>query len=193
MCLLFFFFFFLFSSRRWHTRCSRDWSSDVCSSDLGGARSPQALRPAYPPGARFLDPHHAGAKMPWMSAMGRTIATLAALTAAAGLAAGVAWMARGPREAALRKAVSTTPRAEGRAAPATQSDSPPPPAPQPSSLTIAGRAIGEDGVAISGGKACLVRGNGEVVSRATTGADGAVSLQVVPAELEAGLVLGEVF
>src|SRR5205809_170602 len=31
---LFFFFFFFFSSRRRHTRCSRDWSSDVCSSDL---------------------------------------------------------------------------------------------------------------------------------------------------------------
>src|SRR2546429_8929603 len=26
--------FFFFSSRRRHTRCSRDWSSDVCSSDL---------------------------------------------------------------------------------------------------------------------------------------------------------------
>src|SRR5216684_2416377 len=32
---MFFFFFFFFSSRRRHTRCSRDWSSDVCSSDLG--------------------------------------------------------------------------------------------------------------------------------------------------------------
>src|SRR5690554_7643422 len=31
-CLVFFFFFF--SSRRRHTRCGRDWSSDVCSSDL---------------------------------------------------------------------------------------------------------------------------------------------------------------
>src|SRR5216684_2109564 len=31
-------FFFFFSSRRRHTRCSRDWSSDVCSSDLGGKR-----------------------------------------------------------------------------------------------------------------------------------------------------------
>src|SRR2546422_4651221 len=30
-CCLFCFFF---SSRRRHTRCSRDWSSDVCSSDL---------------------------------------------------------------------------------------------------------------------------------------------------------------
>src|SRR3989449_2608923 len=38
---------FFFSSRRRHTRCSRDWSSDVCSSDLapGGAR----------PGARRRD------------------------------------------------------------------------------------------------------------------------------------------
>src|SRR6266498_3708179 len=29
-------FFFFFSSRRRHTRCGRDWSSDVCSSDLAG-------------------------------------------------------------------------------------------------------------------------------------------------------------
>src|SRR6266498_2154246 len=29
-----FLFFFFFSSRRRHTRCGRDWSSDVCSSDL---------------------------------------------------------------------------------------------------------------------------------------------------------------
>src|SRR2546429_4775023 len=34
-CLLFFFF----SSRRRHTRCSRDWSSDVCSSDLFSGRA----------------------------------------------------------------------------------------------------------------------------------------------------------
>src|SRR5216684_269668 len=30
------FVLFFFSSRRRHTRCSRDWSSDVCSSDLVG-------------------------------------------------------------------------------------------------------------------------------------------------------------
>src|SRR6266550_6070487 len=30
--------FFFFSSRRRHTRCSRDWSSDVCSSDLDWAK-----------------------------------------------------------------------------------------------------------------------------------------------------------
>src|SRR5207249_7002538 len=33
-----FFFFFFFSSRRRHTRSKRDWSSDVCSSDLDDAR-----------------------------------------------------------------------------------------------------------------------------------------------------------
>src|SRR2546429_6013281 len=31
--------FFFFSSRRRHTRCSRDWSSDVCSSDLDGTNA----------------------------------------------------------------------------------------------------------------------------------------------------------
>src|SRR6266550_6878428 len=30
---------FFFSSRRRHTRCSRDWSSDVCSSDLRRLRA----------------------------------------------------------------------------------------------------------------------------------------------------------
>src|SRR5436305_11834190 len=30
-------YFFFFSIRRRHTRCGRDWSSDVCSSDLGRA------------------------------------------------------------------------------------------------------------------------------------------------------------
>src|SRR5207245_7905849 len=29
-------YLFFFSSRRRHTRCYRDWSSDVCSSDLVG-------------------------------------------------------------------------------------------------------------------------------------------------------------
>src|SRR5262245_63439176 len=49
LCLLVLFFYFsfhcvvliilcifFFSSRRRHTRCLSDWSSDVCSSDLGG-------------------------------------------------------------------------------------------------------------------------------------------------------------
>src|SRR5205809_8063702 len=39
---------FFFSSRRRHTRCSRDWSSDVCSSDLALARRDGA---PVPPGS----------------------------------------------------------------------------------------------------------------------------------------------
>src|SRR5690606_39367710 len=46
---------FFFSSRRRHTRFSRDWSSDVCSSDLSPPRrSPRAIRHA--PGARRRSP-----------------------------------------------------------------------------------------------------------------------------------------
>src|SRR5438067_9855171 len=49
MVLLFFMylflicFFFFFSSRRRHTRSKRDWSSDVCSSDLAQMRRNVAL------------------------------------------------------------------------------------------------------------------------------------------------------
>src|SRR5699024_12098122 len=32
---------FVFSSRRRHTRSKRDWSSDVCSSDLGRVQHPE--------------------------------------------------------------------------------------------------------------------------------------------------------
>src|SRR5690606_39293959 len=45
-------FVFFFSSRRRHTRFSRDWSSDVCSSDLPGTQpscsgiKPQIFRKA---------------------------------------------------------------------------------------------------------------------------------------------------
>src|SRR2546429_6287951 len=41
-------YFFFFSSRRRHTRCSRDWSSDVCSSDLSTSRP----KPAVPAASR---------------------------------------------------------------------------------------------------------------------------------------------
>ena len=51
MDILTFFFFcvlFFFSSRRRHTRCSRDWSSDVCSSDLGEwVKRPGLVRSNY--------------------------------------------------------------------------------------------------------------------------------------------------
>src|SRR5256884_5781357 len=49
-------YFFFFSSRRRHTRCSRDWSSDVCSSDLGRAPPEPGhslSRPAAPGAARL--------------------------------------------------------------------------------------------------------------------------------------------
>src|SRR5215813_15620920 len=56
-------FFFFFSSRRRHTRCGRDWSSDVCSSDLilgfGAARTPEWYRDQFP---RPLD------VLPWLKA-----------------------------------------------------------------------------------------------------------------------------
>src|SRR2546421_5800682 len=42
-------YFFFFSSRRRHTRSDRDWSSDVCSSDLG---NPAAARGAEGAGAQ---------------------------------------------------------------------------------------------------------------------------------------------
>src|SRR3712207_9490903 len=42
-------FFFFFSSRRRHRRYWRDWSSDVCSSDLG------SIRKASPAGEFLLE------------------------------------------------------------------------------------------------------------------------------------------
>src|SRR6266436_6283665 len=51
------FIVFFFSSRRRHTRCSRDWSSDVCSSDLSksGDGSGGMNDPHRPPGGRNRD------------------------------------------------------------------------------------------------------------------------------------------
>src|SRR5687768_18108669 len=51
---------FFFSSRRRHTRCSRDWSSDVCSSDLYIATSADIVITArnihnWAPNATFLE------------------------------------------------------------------------------------------------------------------------------------------
>src|SRR3712207_9468710 len=48
---------FFFSSRRRHTRYWRDWSSDVCSSDLAasGAPSPLIARTTKVPAAALTD------------------------------------------------------------------------------------------------------------------------------------------
>src|SRR5688572_31996245 len=61
------FFFFFFSSRRRHTRFDCDWSSDVCSSDLGHeprgpslqrGRGPRLHPPSEPhPGDRSRAPN----------------------------------------------------------------------------------------------------------------------------------------
>src|SRR5206468_5073270 len=52
-------YFFFFSSRRRHTRSDRDWSSDVCSSDLSGRRRVVGLGFLGGMGAR-LEPCHRG-------------------------------------------------------------------------------------------------------------------------------------
>src|SRR2546429_2056547 len=58
------FLFFFFSSRRRHTRCSRDWSSDVCSSDLaehtGNERIDTHARSGPFDGQRFGEGGHSG-------------------------------------------------------------------------------------------------------------------------------------
>src|SRR5438105_10591723 len=63
-------FFFFFSSRRRHTRSTRDWSSDVCSSDLAhraatgvvrGPRGRAASGGAGGPGGRVRPAHAGGA------------------------------------------------------------------------------------------------------------------------------------
>src|SRR5205814_3058860 len=43
-----------FSSRRRHTRCLSDWSSDVCSSDLGVARYEMLIERLPPDGDEVL-------------------------------------------------------------------------------------------------------------------------------------------
>src|SRR6266403_5721485 len=49
--------FFFFSSRRRHTRSLRDWSSDVCSSDLGmqSKKTFTGRIPAYPTGCAICE------------------------------------------------------------------------------------------------------------------------------------------
>src|SRR2546422_8064089 len=55
--------FFFFSSRRRHTRCSRDWSSDVCSSDLVSASTQNQSLSAV----LFLYDVVLGRRLEWMA------------------------------------------------------------------------------------------------------------------------------
>src|SRR5215467_9624126 len=53
--------FFFFSSRRRHTRLQGDWSSDVCSSDLGQLPGPGDLEAIDADPVRCLDPEASAA------------------------------------------------------------------------------------------------------------------------------------
>src|SRR5438445_6405723 len=81
--MAFFFFFFFFSSRRRHTRYWRDWSSDVCSSDL---RGPGTRRPAELATVRQLLPD-AWFLVPGYGAQGGSAADVAAAFRPDGLGA----------------------------------------------------------------------------------------------------------
>src|SRR3989449_2603904 len=64
--------FFFFSSRRRHTRCSRDWSSDVCSSDLNEAVQ-YVLSPKLEPEDSAVAQQRPGVTLSWR----RVVAQLA--------------------------------------------------------------------------------------------------------------------
>src|SRR6266542_3064485 len=78
--MLFFFFlrrskfiklFFVFSSRRRHTRCYRDWSSDVCSSDLGPIGEGRYQHTRRHAGEELIEPGGVeAAEMPFRLAVG---------------------------------------------------------------------------------------------------------------------------
>src|SRR5207249_7941398 len=63
-------FFFFFSSRRRHTRSKRDWSSDVCSSDLIVFRA----RQAEPSWVLLMEARHLASKPRWKAS--RSSATI---------------------------------------------------------------------------------------------------------------------
>src|SRR2546422_4073300 len=57
-------FFFFFSSRRRHSRCSRDWSSDLCSSDLAFGLSGLLVKSAQQMVVTAQDLRAAGIDLP---------------------------------------------------------------------------------------------------------------------------------
>src|SRR5206468_6085441 len=64
------FLFFFFSSRRRHTRSDRDWSSDVCSSDLASCRTDGMLAHALTLGERLAEEVEAASLGPRAGAPG---------------------------------------------------------------------------------------------------------------------------
>src|SRR2546426_7797812 len=85
MFIFLIFFFFFFSSRRRHTRLQGDWSSDVCSSDLGGPVS-RELR------AGLRRERHRGSLPRWARGAG-SVTDLLSLTPDAARAALAQWLA----------------------------------------------------------------------------------------------------
>src|SRR6266498_4397961 len=94
---------FFFSSRRRHTRCGRDWSSDVCSSDLVAV-----LAVAFVPQLLGSEVHNAlnglsGARPIWLWAAGACfVASLAGSAAAYRAAFGLVGARLEPLDAAAR-------------------------------------------------------------------------------------------
>src|SRR5215813_5539721 len=62
---------FFFSSRRRHTRCGRDWSSDVCSSDLTAV---QLARESGQVGTERLATHNLAEYLLWRGQLGEAVA-----------------------------------------------------------------------------------------------------------------------
>src|SRR3989440_3025236 len=74
-------FFFFFSSRRRHTRSDRDWSSDVCSSDLTHVLWETCGWGGQPPSCRCMAPSHARPRSmlcgsPWSTDCARSARTV---------------------------------------------------------------------------------------------------------------------
>src|SRR5216683_7072767 len=90
------FVFFFFSSRRRHTRSDRDWSSDVCSSDLAPLVTAVLLRPdhADEPGLAELAREPAVEAAPGERALGRASVAQLALEEIADLRAGLLRLGR---------------------------------------------------------------------------------------------------
>src|SRR5216684_7998765 len=124
--------FFFFSSRRRHTRCSRAWSSDVCSSDLGAHQlaGPGTGRgqPVSPPSSSpsptvtsspgpVLPPAGSGPLILGLDASNRIVMTRIGSTAAPVPVPGLPNIAGGPLQIATNPAggwvvtYSTNPRA----------------------------------------------------------------------------------
>src|SRR5438067_11564438 len=67
---LLYLFFFFFSSRRRHTRSKRDWSSDVCSSDLRAIHRAAVARSAL---GVTTPPHRMARASPTVSMSGENV------------------------------------------------------------------------------------------------------------------------